>query len=50
MLSSLIESLGEVSAAEHLQATGGGLVAVAGFLLLLLLCCAGSGKGNGKKE
>lgn len=46
MLSSLIESLGSVSAGEHIQAAGGGLVAVAGFLLLLLLCCAGGNKGD----
>ena len=49
-MSSLLESLRSVSAEGHLQATGGGLVAVVVFLGLLLLCCAGSGKGNGKKE
>lgn len=46
MLSDLIESLGSVSAAEHLQGIGGGLVAVVVFLGLLLLCCAGGNKGD----
>lgn len=49
-MSSLLESLGAVAAGEHVQAVGGGIVAVVVFLGLLLLCCAGSGKGNGKKE
>lgn len=48
MLSNLLESLGAVSAGEHLAAVGGGLVAVA--LLLLLLCALSSGNKNDNSD